>query len=94
MIIITCKKILLLNYDDNHYAKRVSKYGAHSEDLSHYLVISDLQELLANTYTLKYILVDKVFANGSGDQNSILAWVIPKTQKILLYGSLFNTLQL
>ena len=33
----------------------------------------------------------RVFANGSGDPDSIPGWVIAKTQKMLLDASLFNT---
>ena len=33
----------------------------------------------------------RVFANGSGDLGSIPGRVIPKTQKMVLHASLFNT---
>ena len=33
----------------------------------------------------------RVFANGSGDWGSILGWVIPKTQKMVLDAALLNT---
>ena len=33
----------------------------------------------------------RVFANGPGDMGSIPGWVIPKTQKMVLDASLFNT---
>ena len=32
----------------------------------------------------------RVFANGPGDQGSIPAWVIPKTQKMVLDAALLN----
>ena len=32
-----------------------------------------------------------MFANGSGDQGSILGWVIPMTQKMVLGAALLNT---
>ena len=35
----------------------------------------------------------RVFANGPGDLGSIPGWVIPKTQKMVLNASLFNTQQ-
>ena len=35
--------------------------------------------------------MSRVFANGPGDQNSILGQVIPKTQKIELDTALLNT---
>ena len=35
--------------------------------------------------------MSKVFANGPGDQSSILGRVIPKTQKMVLYAALLNT---
>ena len=35
--------------------------------------------------------MDNVFANGLGDQGSIPGRVIPKTQKMVLDASLFNT---
>ena len=34
----------------------------------------------------------RVFANGPGDQGSILGRVIPKTQKMVLDAALFSTL--
>ena len=33
----------------------------------------------------------RVFTNGPGNQGSIPGWVIPKTQKMVLDVSLFNT---
>ena len=36
-------------------------------------------------------LMNRVFANGPGDQGSISGRVIPKTQKIVLDAALFNT---
>ena len=33
----------------------------------------------------------RVFANGPGDLGSIPGWVIPKTQKVVLDATLFNT---
>ena len=33
----------------------------------------------------------RVFANSAGDQGSILGWVIPKTQKMVLHAALLNT---
>ena len=36
-------------------------------------------------------LIGRVFANGPGDQGSILDQVIPKTQKMVLDASLLNT---
>ena len=41
-------------------------------------------------YIYIYIMV-WVFANGTGDQISILGWVILKSQKMVLYASLLNT---
>ena len=35
--------------------------------------------------------MDRVFANGPRDQHSISGQVIPKTQKMVLDTSLFNT---
>ena len=35
-------------------------------------------------------LVGRVFDNGSGDWGSILGWVIPKTQRMVLDASLLN----
>ena len=35
--------------------------------------------------------MSRVFANGPGDQGSILVRVIPKTQKIVLDAALLNT---
>ena len=35
--------------------------------------------------------MSRVFANGSGDQGSILGQVIPKTQKMVLDATLLNT---
>ena len=35
----------------------------------------------------------RVFANGPGDQGSILGWIISKTQKMVLDASLLNTKQ-
>ena len=35
--------------------------------------------------------MNKVFANGPGDQGSIPGWVMPKTQKIVLDATLLNT---
>ena len=35
--------------------------------------------------------MSRVFANGLGDQGSISGRVIPKTQKMLLDGTLLNT---
>ena len=32
-----------------------------------------------------------MFTNGLGDQGSILGWVIPKTQKMVLDATLLNT---
>ena len=32
-----------------------------------------------------------MFASGTGDQGSILGWVIPKTQKMVLDAYLINT---
>ena len=37
--------------------------------------------------------MSRVFANGSGDRGSIPGRVIPKTQKMVLDTSLFNTRQ-
>ena len=39
----------------------------------------------------KYIVLGRVFTNGLGDQGSIPGRVMPKTQKIVLGISLFNT---
>ena len=36
-------------------------------------------------------LMSRVFANGLGDQGSILGRVIPKTQELLLDSALLNT---
>ena len=36
-------------------------------------------------------LIGKVLANGLGDQDSILSWVIPKSKKMVLDTSLLNT---
>ena len=36
-------------------------------------------------------LINRVFANGLGDQGSIPGWIIPKTKKIVLDTSLLNT---
>ena len=33
----------------------------------------------------------RVFANGPGDWGSILGWVIPKTQKMVLDAALLST---
>ena len=50
---------------------------------------------LCSLFSLKYCisisLMSKVFANGTGDRGSILRWVIPKTQKMVLVATLFNT---
>ena len=35
--------------------------------------------------------MSRVFANGPGDQGSILGQVIPKTQKMVLDATLLNT---
>ena len=35
--------------------------------------------------------MSRVFANGLGDQGSILGWVIPKTQKMVFDAALLNT---
>ena len=35
--------------------------------------------------------MSRVFAHGSGDQGSIPGWVIPKTPKVVLDGTLLNT---
>ena len=35
--------------------------------------------------------MSRVFANGLGDWGSIPAWVIPKTQKMVLDATLLNT---
>ena len=35
--------------------------------------------------------MSKVFANGPGGWGSILGWVIPKTQKMVLDAALLNT---
>ena len=35
--------------------------------------------------------MSRVFANGPGDRGSILGWVIPKTQKMVLDATLLNT---
>ena len=37
-------------------------------------------------------MIVRVFANGPGDLSSIVGWVIPKTQKMVLDASLLNTL--
>ena len=44
-------------------------------------------------YIYIYILAVRVFANGPGDLGSILGRVIPKTLKMVLETSLFNTQQ-
>ena len=36
-------------------------------------------------------LVDRMFANSSGNRCLIPCWVIPKTQKMVLDAALFNT---
>ena len=38
-----------------------------------------------------YFFVSWMFANGPGDRGSIPGWVIPKTKKMALDASLFNT---
>ena len=38
-----------------------------------------------------YMCMGRVFANGPGDQGSILGWVIPKTYKMVFDISLLNT---
>ena len=40
---------------------------------------------------MDYILVGRVFANGSGDLGSIPGHVIPKSLKMILDTSLLNT---
>ena len=43
-------------------------------------------------YTNYFIgLMSRVFTNGPGDWSSILGRVIPKTQKMVLEATLFNT---
>ena len=44
-------------------------------------------ESLANRFNG---MVDRVFANGLGDQGSIPGWVIPKIQKMVLDASLYT----
>ena len=38
-----------------------------------------------------FLLMSTVFTNGLGDRGSIPGWVIPKTQKMVLDATLFNT---
>ena len=45
---------------------------------------------LALGWGLFRFLAVRVFANGSGDQGSILGRIIPKTQKMVLDASLLN----
>ena len=42
-------------------------------------------------YSYLYVYAYIVFANSPGDRSSIPGWVIPKTQKMVLVTSLFNT---
>ena len=35
--------------------------------------------------------MNRLFANGPGDRGSILGWVLPKTQKMVLDATLLNT---
>ena len=35
-------------------------------------------------------LINRVFANGPGDQGSIPGWAIPRTQKMVLDATLLN----
>ena len=49
-------------------------------------------EIIYNSSLQKAIgLMSRVFFNGPGDQGSILARVIPKTQKMVLDATLLNT---
>ena len=36
-------------------------------------------------------LIDRVFTNGPGDRGSIIGWVIPKIQKMVLDAALLST---
>ena len=47
--------------------------------------------IIANIVKIVIGFMSRVFANGPGDQGSILGRVIPKTQKMVLDATLLNT---
>ena len=55
-----------------------------------YLFTVQFSELLWELYR-PIVLVGRVFANGSGDRNTIPGQVIPKTKKVVLDVALLNT---
>ena len=55
-----------------------------------FLLVKISEIKLDNFYHWTIGLMSRVLASGQGDQGSILGWVIPKTQKIVLDANLLN----
>ena len=55
-----------------------------------YLLLLRSTFFLDRLYFLRIGIEDRIFASGQGDQRSLQDWVIPKTQKMVLYPSRFK----
>ena len=82
-----------ISYDDNHYTTGTSYTPRAPTNIacSWCDIATEEFELVHNFRTWTISLMNRVFANGLGDQGSIFGRVIPKTQKMVPDAALLNT---